>query len=96
MRTLKEIQSILRRNKAALMEKYPIDSIAIFGSYARNQASLESDLDVLVEVDGKIGSRFIDLAIELEDILGVKVDLVSKHGIKEKYFSLIEPELLYV
>ncbi len=96
MKSLEEIKDILQKNKAGLKEKYLIDSIAIFGSYARQEATRESDLDVVVEVDGKIGSRFIDLAIELEEILGLKVDLVSRNGIREKYFERIQSDLLYV
>jgi len=70
--------------------------MAIFGSYSRNVNSLDSDLDILVEFNDKIGIRFIDLADEIEQIVGVKVDLVSKNGIKEKYFTAIVPDLIYV
>ncbi|MDZ7743915.1 MAG: hypothetical protein U5Q03_19820 [Bacteroidota bacterium] len=51
---------------------------------------------MLVEFNDKIGIRFIDLADEIEQIVGVKVDLVSKNGIKEKYFTAIVPDLIYV
>lgn len=96
MRTLKDIESILKQSKPDLSRRYPIRSIAIFGSYARNEQSSESDLDLLVEVNGKIGLKFVDLAEEIEELLGIKVDLVSKNGIKEKYFNSIKPELIYV
>jgi len=68
----------------------------MFGSFARNEAGESSDLDILVEFNNKIGIRFIDLADELESITGVKVDLVSRKGIKEKYFKSIERDLIYV
>ena len=70
--------------------------MAIFGSYSRNENRNDSDLDILVEFNDKIGIRFIDLADEIENIVGVKVDLVSKDGIKEKYFKAIGPDLIYV
>ncbi len=70
--------------------------MAIFGSYSRNENRNDSDLDILVEFNDKIGIRFIDLADEIENIVGVKVDLVSKDGIKEKYFKAIDPDLIYV
>jgi len=44
----------------------------------------------------KIGIRFIDLAYEIENIVGLKVDLVSKNGIKERYFQSIQTDLIYV
>jgi len=75
---------------------YPIKSIAIFGSYARKQQSDKSDLDLLVEFDGKIGIRFIDLADEIERLVGFKVDLVSRNGIKDKYYKSISSDLIYV
>lgn len=68
----------------------------MFGSFARNEAGESSDLDILVEFNNKIGIRFIDLADDLESITGVKVDLVSRKGIKEKYFKSIEQDLIYV
>lgn len=96
MKTLQEIKSILEKNKQQLYTKYPIESIAIFGSYSRNEQSKLSDIDIMIEFNGDIGIRFIDLADELEDLLGVRVDLVSKNGIKERYYKVIKPELIYV
>jgi hypothetical protein len=96
MKKLQEIKSILEENKQQLYAKYPIESIAIFGSYSRNEQSKLSDIDIMIEFNDDIGIRFIDLADELEDLLGVRVDLVSKNGIKERYYKVIKPELIYV
>ena len=79
-----------------LYVKYPIKSLAIFGSYSRNEHTNLSDVDLLVDFNERIGIRFIDLADELENIIGVKVDLVSKNGVKEKYLNVIKPDLIYV
>ena len=49
-----------------------------------------------MEFEQKIGIEFIDFAQELEDLLGLEVDVVSKKGIKEKYFKAIEKDLIYV
>lgn len=70
--------------------------MAIFGSVARREANENSDIDILVEFDGKIGSRFISLAEELETSLNSRVDLVSRKGLKKKYFDLIKKDLIYV
>jgi len=96
MRTLQEIKSTLSSHKQRLFHDYPIKSMAIFGSYSRIEQNDSSDLDIVVEFSDKIGVRFIDLADELENIVGFKVDLVSKNGIKEKYFKSITPDLIYV
>lgn len=96
MKTLQEIKSTLNSHKNRLFNDYPIKSMAIFGSYSREEQNDTSDLDILVEFSGKIGIRFIDLADDLEKILGFKVDLVSKKGIKEKYLKIINSDLIYV
>ncbi len=69
--------------------------MAVFGSFSRNENSQESDLDIAVEFDGAIGLRFTQLAEDLEQILNVKVDLVSMRGIKKKYLDSITPDLRY-
>lgn len=96
MLTLTSIKSKLLELKPRLLEKYPLASIAIFGSYARQEANEHSDVDVMVEFNGKIGIRFIDLADEIEDCLGIKTDVVSRKGIKPSYFEHIKNDLIYV
>lgn len=96
MKSLQEIRTTLSINKDRLFNKYGLKLLAIFGSYARNQQSNTSDVDILVEFDKPIGVEFIDLALELETLLNEKVDLVSKNGIKPKYFQSISQELNYV
>lgn len=70
--------------------------MAIFGSFARNEGGENSDLDIIVEFNDKIGVRFIDLANELEKLIELKVDLVSRKGIKKRYLQSIEEDLIYV
>ena len=82
--------------KKGLFEKYPIKTLVIFGSYPRNEQKPTSDLDLMVEFHSPVGSEFIELADELEQILGIKVDLVSKIGIKERYFERIKEDLIFV
>ena len=96
MESYKDIESVLKKNKTKLVQKYPIKSIAIFGSWARNEPAKDSDIDLLIEFDGQIGIQFIDLADEIESILGYKVDLVSRNAIKERYMKSIEDDLIYV
>jgi hypothetical protein len=96
MKTLQDIINKLRSHKSRLFHDYPIKSMAIFGSYSRKEQNDSSDLDIVVEFSDRIGIRFIDLADELESIVGFKVDLVSKKGIKEKYLKTIDSDLIYV
>lgn len=96
MSTKDDILLKLRKTKSNLVAKYPIAALALFGSYSRGDQSENSDVDILVELNGKIGSQFIDLAEELESALGEKVDLISKNGIKPRYLNSIEEDLIYV
>ena len=96
MRTIHEIRTELSNRRDHLFRAYPIKSLAIFGSYSRQENTDNSDLDILVEFNDNIGIRFIDLADEIESIVGIGVDLVSRNGIKEKYLKVIDPDLVYV
>ncbi len=96
MASREDIIEKLSAFKKGVADRYPIASLALFGSVARNEQHADSDIDVLVEFNGRIGSEFFVLADELEKQLGSKVDLVSRKGIKAKYFSSIESDLIYV
>lgn len=91
------ILAMLKKAKPALQKKYGVKELALFGSYSRNTAIAgKSDVDVMVGFTQPIGLAFVDLADELETLLQLKVDLVSRGGIKPKYFTVIEPDLIYV
>ncbi|MBK7889032.1 MAG: nucleotidyltransferase family protein [Bacteroidetes bacterium] len=87
----------IRRIKPQLVDKYNVSSIGLFGSIVRDDFSpTTSDVDIVVDFSKPIGIEFIDLADYLEDQIKRKVDLVSKNGIKAKYFEEIEREIIYV
>ena len=91
-----EIVETLRASLPELRSRFPIRSMALFGSVSRGEDGPDSDVDVLVEFDGPVGMRFIHLAHELARLLGRKVDLVSRGGIKPRYFQAIQPDLIHV
>ena len=91
MLTREEILLTLREQRALLSRRYPIQRLALFGSWARGEAREDSDVDVLVEVDPAIGLRFVELGDELERALGRRVDLVSRRAIKPSLWQQIEP-----
>jgi hypothetical protein len=96
MRTREEILASLGAAKAELQKRFRVRTLALFGSYARNQQTEKSDVDILVEVDPSIGLGFVSLADELERRLQQKVDLVSSRAVKPNRRRLIEPDLIYV
>lgn len=82
--------------KPELIQKYPIASIGLFGSIVRDDFNMNSDIDIIVDFNKPIGIEFISLADELEIKLNRKVDLVSRAGIKPRYFKEIEAEIVYI
>lgn len=73
----------LHNELPALSSQYGVTSIEVFGSYARQQQSDKSDLDLLVtfhETPGLL--KFVRLENHLSDLLGIKVDLVMKNALK--------------
>jgi hypothetical protein len=96
MRDLSCIKSTLAALKPELEKRFHVKSIGIFGSATRSDFTPESDVDIIVDFNQPIGIKFIDLAEFLENKLAVKVDLVTKNGIKPEYYTLIELEIVYV
>ena len=91
-----EVLTILKQNKNYLFNKYPLKSMAVFGSYSRGNNTTKSDVDILVEINGTMGFEFLHLNYEIEALLKRKVDLISKRGLKQAFILQIEPELIYV
>ncbi|MCF8245103.1 MAG: nucleotidyltransferase domain-containing protein [Saprospiraceae bacterium] len=96
MKSLPEITALLKKHLPLLKEKYPIDGLAVFGSYARGEASEDSDLDLMIWYSVPIGFEVFDLSSELETITGLKVDLVSGKWVKPRYWEVIKTDLHYV
>ena len=96
--TLKELTDILKKNETDLIKRYGISKIGVFGSYIRNEAREDSDLDILVEFkrDTDIGLlKFVELENYLSDLLVVRVDLVEKSGLKPRIGKHILKEVIY-
>lgn len=91
-----DVLALLQENKPALQRVFPLQRIGLFGSWARDEQTAQSDIDILVEVDSSIGLGFVTLADQLEKVLGHKVDLVSRRAIKPRLWAEIEAELIYV
>ncbi len=93
----------LRKEQIQIIESYlsqkPVLKAFLFGSYATGYAHVESDIDILVELDytERIGLEFIQMQLELQDLLKSKVDLVSTKGLSKyvKPFIDREKKLIY-
>ena len=93
----------IEKSQIELIKSYfrgsPVVRAYLFGSYARGYADQESDIDILVDLDysQKIGLQFIKMKIDLEALLGTKVDLVSSNGLSKYIKPIIdnEKQLIY-
>ena len=91
-----EALEILRDNKRELEEKYGLKKVGIFGSVAKNTATPDSDIDIVVEMYPDMLRR-AELKQELENLLGQKVDLIRYWRRMNQYLKQhIDKEALYV
>jgi predicted nucleotidyltransferase len=76
----------------------PVLKAYLFGSYVRGNADVESDIDILVDLDysQRIGLQFIQMKIDLEKILNNKVDLVSSNGMSKYIKPIVDSEKLLI
>jgi predicted nucleotidyltransferase len=82
MKTLNEIIKTLNEHKEELKNKYKIKEIKIFGSYAKGKQKETSDIDLIVDFeDYPTFIEFLRIQEELENLLGVKVDLLTEESI---------------
>lgn len=72
----------------------PVLRVYLFGSYAREQANQSSDIDILVDLDysKRIGLGFIQMKLDLERLLNLKIDLVSSNGLSKHIAPIVESE----
>ncbi|MBL7075727.1 nucleotidyltransferase family protein [candidate division KSB1 bacterium] len=87
--TKEEIKRIIRYHKE-ILEEYKVKSIALFGSYVRNDQKEDSDIDFLIEFNQPTFRNYIGLLSELKKIFGENTDLVCKDALKER----IKPYIL--
>ncbi len=87
MQTKEQILAILREYKKRNAQKYGIEDIGIFGSYARDEAKKNSDVDVFIQL--KYSNLFLlsQIRIELEELLGIKTDIIQLRDKMNKYLK---------
>lgn len=76
----------------------PVKKAYLFGSYSRNEADDNSDIDILVELDHSkpIGMQYFTYADRLQSLLKKKVDIVSEEGLSKYVKPLIEKEKVLI
>jgi predicted nucleotidyltransferase len=86
----------LRAIKPDLQEKYNLTELALFGSYARDEQTAQSDIDIMVKMSTPDFRNYSNIYHVLEEVFpGTVVQVVSRGAIQPKYFKYVEPDLLY-
>ena len=92
-----QVLALLRAHKATLAQRFGVAELALFGSFARDQATHDSDLDILVSFDGTTDwRRYFGAQFYLEDLLGRPVDLVTDKALRAELRPYVEREAIRV
>jgi predicted nucleotidyltransferase len=96
MESRTDIINKLKELKPILLKEYSVKRIGLFGSFVDNRATIDSDIDLLVELEAPIGWKFFSLEIYLEKVFGRKVDLVTANALKKQIKNNILNKVNYV
>jgi predicted nucleotidyltransferase len=92
-----DILQTLQNNKPLLTEKYGLTKIGVFGSFARGEATEDSDVDICIETDRTDPFLIVHLKEDLEQLFHRRVDVVEKHKYMRPLFrKRLEQETIYV
>ena len=82
----------IKRAVAPICERYGVERLSLFGSYARGEADDKSDVDLIVDkYDSKKlrGFEWGGLYADMEEALGVEIDLLSRRSTRQKFLDKI-------
>ena len=93
--TKEYILEFLRANKELFREKYNVTKIGLFGSYARNEAKEESDIDLIVQMPSTF-DLYYDFKEFLEEKFQKRIDLGYEKSIRPFIKQSIQKDIIYV
>ena len=86
--SIEELQSII----VPLAQKYGAERIFLFGSYARGNMTNSSDIDLRIDNGSIRGLALAGLLVDLEDALGIPVDLIPTTSLDSRFLESIHPD----
>ncbi|TAK31292.1 MAG: nucleotidyltransferase [Chloroflexota bacterium] len=90
-----EVMEFLKAQKGEIASRFAVRRIGLFGSHVRGEATEQSDVDILVEMDQPTFDGYMDLKFYLEERLGRPVDLVLTESVKPRLRPIISREVAY-
>ena len=92
-----KVLNALRAHNVTLDRRFGVTELALFGSIVRDQASLDSDVDILVSFQRHADwRRYFGVQFYLEDLLGRPVDLLTEKALRPELRPSVEREALRV
>ena len=88
--TIPEIKSVV----SELAQKYGAQRIFLFGSYARGDMAPTSDIDLRIDKGAIRGLELAGLLVDLEDALGVPVDLIPTGSLDDRFLASIRIDVV--
>jgi hypothetical protein len=93
--TKEYILDFLKEHKQELQNKYNVEQIGLFGSYARDEATKDSDIDIFVKMPPKLFDM-VAIKEQIEEELHTKVDIIREHKhMKPLFVEMIHKDLIY-
>ena len=92
-----DVLDLLRQHKSIMKERFGVSEISLYGSFARDEASEDSDIDVIVKFEGRPTLMTYSRAqIYVEKLVGRSVDLAQKQDLREEIRPNVERDLINV
>ena len=92
-----ETLDALRAHKPVLAERFGVADLALFGSFARDCATADSDVDILVRFDGPATwKQYFGAQFYIEDLLDRPVDLVTDEALRTELRPYVERDAIHV
>ena len=90
-----DVLNYLKEHYREFHNKYNVDKIGLFGSYARDEATQESDIDIYVKMKPNM-FNMIAMKEQIEEELDTKVDIIREHkNLKPFFLEMIHKDLIY-
>lgn len=94
--TKEQVISVIRDQKPLLIRDMGVRSIGLFGSFARGEATTNSDIDILIDIETPDFMKLIAIKLLLEKQLGRTVDLHRRGPhLRKNFLEKVESEIIY-